>query len=182
MIVTDVQTLAEIALRTFIIYVAVLAGIRLSGKREIGELTPFDLVILLLLSNAVQNAMTGPDDSVSGGLVAAATLLLANAAVARLRLRSPRFRRFVEGVPVVLVAHGGIQFRNLERERITVEELKAAIREHEAEHVADVELAMLETDGSISVIRRAGDKGSDGGERFVRSQTRLVRTPRKKDR
>ncbi len=182
MIVTDVQTLAGIALRTLVIYIAVLIGIRLSGKREIGELTPFDLVILLLLSNSVQNAMTGPDTSVTGGLVAAATLLLVNAGIARLRLRSPRFRRFVEGVPVVLIAHGDIQFRNLDRERITVEELEAALREHEAARVADVELAMLETDGSISVIRRTGDKGGDGGERFAKSRKRLVRAHRTRNR
>jgi uncharacterized membrane protein YcaP (DUF421 family) len=166
----DPAVLGAIVLRTLIVYVAVLVGIRLTGKREIGQLTPFDLVILLLLSNAVQNAMTGPDTSVSGGLVAAASLLVVNTLVAQIRMRSHRFRRFVEGVPVVLVTHGEIQFRNLNHERITVEELEAVMREHEVMHIADVELAMLETDGTISVIRRARE---DGGERFVKSRKRL---------
>ena len=85
-------TLVEVALRTTIVYVVLLAGIRLAGKREIGQLTPFDLVVLLLISNAVQNAMTGPDTSVTGGVVAAVTLLLANFVVAQWRMRSARFR------------------------------------------------------------------------------------------
>ena len=78
------HTLLEIALRTTIIYVVVLIGIRLTGKREVGQMTPFDLVLLLLIANAVQNAMTGPDNSVTGGLAAALTLLGINAAVLRL--------------------------------------------------------------------------------------------------
>ena len=170
MLTYDPIILGEIALRTVIVYIAVLVGIRLTGKREIGQLTPFDLVILLLLSNAVQNAMTGPDTSVSGGLVAAASLLALNTLVAQVRMRSHRFRRFVEGVPVVLVTHGEIQFRSLNRERITVGELKALLREHEVTQVADVELAMLEIDGTISVIRHTRD---DGGEHFVKSRKRL---------
>ena len=170
MLTSDPAILGEIALRTVIVYVAVLVGIRLTGKREIGQLTPFDLVILLLLSNAVQNAMTGRDTSVSGGLVAAGSLLAVNTLVAQIRMRSPRFRRFVEGVPVILVAHGEIQFHNLTSERITVGELEAVLREHEVTQVADVELAMLEIDGTISVIRHTRD---DGGECFVKTRKRL---------
>lgn len=147
-------TLLEIAGRTIIVYGVLLAGIRLAGKREIGQLTPFDLVVLLLISNAVQNAMTGPDTSVTGGVVAAATLLVANAGVARLRQRSRHFQRWVEGIPIVLVAHGEIQVRNLLREHMTLEELMAALREHEVRDVRHVELAMLEVDGTVSVIRR----------------------------
>lgn len=145
--------LAGIALRTAIVYGVLLLGVRLAGKREIGQLTPFDLVVLLLISNAVQNAMTGPDTSVSGGIVAAGTLLAINAVVAQVRMRSMRFRRFVEGVPVVLVAHGEIQYRNLMHERITTEELLAALRQHEVDSVSMVEMAMLEIDGTVSVIR-----------------------------
>src|SRR3954463_16073566 len=94
------QGMGEIALRTAIVYVLLLVLIRLAGKREIGQLTPFDLVVLLLISNAVQNAMTGPDTSVTGGAVAAVTLIVINACVARLRQRSMKFQRFVEGVPI----------------------------------------------------------------------------------
>lgn len=162
--------LLEIAARTTIVYVVLLVGIRLAGKREIGQLTPFDLVVLLLLSNAVQNAMTGPDTSVTGGVVAAATLLLVNVAVAQWRMRSARFRRFVEGIPVMLVAHGQIQIRNLMRERMTSEELMSALRQHEVKNIEEVELALLEVDGSVSVIRR----DTHAPDRLVHTRKRLV--------
>lgn len=165
----DPSALFVIAARTVIVYAVLLAGIRLAGKREIGQLTPFDLVVLLLLSNAVQNAMTGPDTSVSGGIVAAASLLLTNALVAQLRMRSPRLRRFVAGIPIVLVAHGEVQYRNLMREHMTMDDLLAALREHEVGHVTQVELAMLEVDGSLSVLRR-DEKDPD---HVVRTRRRL---------
>ena len=143
----------EIIGRSIVVYVVVLVGLRLGGRREIGQLTPFDLVVILLVANAVQNAMVGTDTSLQGGLVAAATLLAVNAAVAQLRLRSTRLRRLVEGVPVVLIQHGEWVTANLRREALTEDEVLAAIREHgaigEVEHVA---LAVLETDGSVSVV------------------------------
>jgi uncharacterized membrane protein YcaP (DUF421 family) len=146
----------EIVVRTAIVYAFLVIGIRLSGKREVGQMTPFDLVVLLLLSNAVQNAMTGPDVSIAGGLVAAVTLFAVNAVVSRLRMRSRSFRSLVVGVPVILVSHGELVRTNLDREQITEDDLLAALREHEAENVTDVEQATLEVDGTISVIRRAG--------------------------
>ena len=167
---THLPTILEIAARTAIVYIVLLAGVRLAGKREIGQLTPFDLVVLLLISNAVQNAMTGPDTSVTGGVTAAASLLVINAAVAQVRMRSMRIRRWVEGVPIVLVAHGEIQFRNLLRERMTEDELMAALRQHEVSDVSCVELAMLEVDGTVTVIRRV----PDDPPRLVHSRRRLV--------
>src|SRR5713226_4110654 len=95
------HVLIFIALRTAVIYAVVLLGMRLSGKREVGQMTPFDLTLLLLLSNAVQNAMTGPDTSVLGGIVAAATLLVMNFLVAELAGGNRRFRKFVQGQPRV---------------------------------------------------------------------------------
>lgn len=145
--------LLEIVGRTLAVYVAVLAGLRLGGRREVGQLTPFDLVVVLLVANAVQNAMVGPDTSLAGGLVSAASLLVVNAVVARLRLRSPRLRELVEGMPVVLVQHGAWIPENLRRERLTKDEVLAALREHgEVADVSHVELAVLETDGSVSVV------------------------------
>ena len=145
--------LLEIVGRTLAVYVAVLAGLRLGGRREVGQLTPFDLVVVLLVANAVQNAMVGPDTSLVGGLVSAASLLVVNAVVARLRLRSPRLRELVEGMPVVLVQHGAWIPENLRRERLTEDEVLAALREHgEVADVSHVELAVLETDGSVSVV------------------------------
>ena len=112
----------------------------------------FDLVVLLLLANAVQNAMVGPDSSVSGGLVAAMTLLVLNGAVARLRLRSRRLRDLVEGSPTILVRHGRVIQANLDREGIDRDTLETAMREHGVAAIGDADLAVLEIDGSISVI------------------------------
>src|SRR6202795_4362126 len=102
------HTLLQIALRTGVIYLLVLIGVRLSGKREVGQMTPFDLTLLLLLSNAVQNAMTGPDTSLMGGVVAAATLLVLNYLVAEVSGGNRRFRKFVQGQPSLLVHDGQV--------------------------------------------------------------------------
>ncbi len=145
--------LLEIALRVAIVYAVVLAGIRLTGKREVGQMTPFDLVLLLLIANAVQNAMTGPDTSVTGGLVAALTLLLLNAGVTRLAWRYRKLRRVVEGNPTLLIYEGRMITDHLKREHISTEELEQALREHGISTVSDVYLATLEIDGSISVLK-----------------------------
>lgn len=146
-------SLLEIALRTAIVYLLVLAGIRLAGKREVGELTPLDLVLLLLIANAVQNAMTGPDTSVTGGLVAAATLLVVNATITRVVWRHKNIRSWVEGTPVLLIHKGKIVNENLRKEKLTREELNQALRQHGIASVAEVGLAMLEIDGSVSVLK-----------------------------
>src|ERR1700720_954786 len=100
---TNWHTVLEIALRTTAVYALVLVGIRLSGKREVGQMTPFDLTLLLLLSNSVQNAMTGPDTSLLGGAIAAFTLLVLNYGVGSISGRNRLFRKFVEGEPSLLV-------------------------------------------------------------------------------
>src|SRR5258707_3716400 len=102
------HVLLEIVLRTAVVYVIVLLGVRLSGKREVGQMTPFDLVLLLLISNSVQNAMTGPDTSVLGGVVAAATLLILNYVVAEFSGGNRRFRKLIQGQPTLLVHDGQI--------------------------------------------------------------------------
>lgn len=165
----DARQLFEIAGRTAIVYGVLLVFIRITGKRQIGQMTPFDMIVLLLISNAVQNAMTGPDTSVTGGTVAAVTLLLVNALVSMLRLRWPPIRRFVEGVPVVLIQHGDIMYNNLRHQGITIEELETSLREHECRSEKDVDLAMLEIDGSVSVIRKLR------GGKYVKTRKRLIR-------
>ena len=142
----------NIILRTVVVYLMILIGLRLSGKREIGQMAVFDLVLLLLIANAVQNAMVGPDTSLLGGLVAAAVLLALNAGVAWLRLRSMRLRRLIEGSPSLLILHGQVIKERLRREGVDVETLETAIREHGVEDLSDVEMAVLEIDGSISVV------------------------------
>ena len=148
--------LLEIIIRTIAVYLVILIGLRLAGKREIGQMTVFDLVVLLLIANAVQNAMVGPDTSLVGGILAAIVLLLVNAAVAGLRLRSPRLRRLVEGTPTLLVLHGEVIPQHMRREGIDEESLLVALREHGVAEISEVEMAVLEIDGSISVIPVSG--------------------------
>lgn len=145
-------TALTITVRTLAVYLVILAGLRLSGKREMGQMTVFDLVVLLLLANSVQNAMVGPDTSLLGGILAAAVLLAANALIARLRLRSPRFRRWVEGTPTLLVLHGQVLAQHMRREEVDEESLLAALREHGLADLSQVDMAVLEIDGSISVV------------------------------
>jgi uncharacterized membrane protein YcaP (DUF421 family) len=147
----------NIVLRTTVIYLIILIGLRLTGKREIGQMTVFDLVVLLLLANAVQNAMVGPDTSLIGGILAAVVLLVLNTAVARLRLRWPRLRRLIEGSPTLLVLHGEVIADHLRREGLDRETLEAALREHGVSTLDDVEMAVLEIDGSISVVPAGGE-------------------------
>lgn len=159
----------EIIFRTSVIYSMLLVGIRLTGKREVGQLTPFDFVLLLVVSNAVQNAMIGPDTSLSGGLIAMGTLLTLNAVVAKAGTKYPRFRKFVDGMPAVLISHGQVQWLTLNRENISEDELMAALREHEVEKIEEVSLAMIEVDGGISVIRKADDEDDDATTKYIHS-------------
>jgi len=146
----------NIVLRTAAVYLAILLGLRLAGKREIGQMTVFDLVVLLLIANAVQNAMVGPDTSLTGGILAAGLLLALNAAVARSRLRWPRLRRLIEGSPTLLVLHGEVLAEHVRREGLDEETLEAVVREHGVADLSQVEMAVLEIDGSISVIPSGG--------------------------
>lgn len=150
---TNLHTAIEILVRTGVIYLFVLAGVRLSGKREVGQMTPFDLTLLLLLSNAVQNAMTGPDTSLVGGVVAAGTLLVMNYVVADLAGLNRRFRKFVQGSPTLLIHNGELLASHMAREHVTMDEVERALREHGIAHIQDVSLAVLEVDGSISVLK-----------------------------
>ena len=144
----------NIAFRSIVIYLVVLVGLRLTGKREVGQMASFELVLLLLIANAVQNAMTGPDTTLSGGLVAASTLLLLNWIMTRLVWRSKKFRSFVEGNPTLLIHQGKYLVKNMSREMIVVADIEQALREHGVNDVSEVALAVLEVDGTISVLRK----------------------------
>jgi uncharacterized membrane protein YcaP (DUF421 family) len=149
----EVQTLLGIAARTAAVYAVVLVGVRLSGKREVGQMTPFDLTLLLLLSNSVQNAMTGSDTSLPGGVVAAFTLLLLNYFVAMASGRSRRLRKIIQGQPTLLIHDGQVIPEHMNRERVSMDELNRALREHGINGCHDVALAVLEVDGSISCLK-----------------------------
>lgn len=150
---TSWHVVLEIVLRTAMIYVLVLFGIRLTGKREVGQMTPFDLTLLLLLSNSVQNAMTGPDTSLLGGIAAASVLLLLNYLLADLSGINRRFRRFLQGSPTLLVYHGKPIMSHMAREHVSMDALESALREHGVSCIPDVALAVLEVDGAISVLK-----------------------------
>ena len=147
------HVLLQIVLRTGVIYLLVLIGVRLSGKREVGQMTPFDLTLLLLLSNSVQNAMTGPDTSLAGGAVAASTLLVLNYLVANVSGSNRYFRRWVEGEPSLLIHDGQVIQSHMARERVSMDELNRALREHGINSFDQVALAVLEVDGSISCLK-----------------------------
>jgi uncharacterized membrane protein YcaP (DUF421 family) len=143
----------QIVARTGLVYVGVFVGLRAMGKRELGQMNVFDLVVVLLIANAVQNAMTGPDFSLQGGLLAAAVLLVANRAVALVGWRWNAWG-LLEGSPTVLVQEGQFIDPALRRERVSKHDIEQAMREHGVEQLDHVRLAVLETDGSISIVPR----------------------------
>ena len=153
MLPAHAHTLVEIALRTGVIYLLVLIGIRISGKREVGQMTPFDLTLLLLISNSVQNAMTGPDTSLAGGVVAATTLLVLNYLVADVSGLNRRFRKYIQGEPSLLVLDGEVIESHMAKEHVSMDELERALREHGVGTYKQAALAVLEVDGSISVLK-----------------------------
>jgi uncharacterized membrane protein YcaP (DUF421 family) len=149
--------LANVGLRCVVMYLVFLVGLRLFGKREVGQFTFFDLALVLLVANALQPAMTGPDTSVGAGLVVVAVLLVVNYLASRLRLQSPLIRSLLEGHPTVIAQHGVWFEQAMRHEGLDQDDAMKALREHGIENVKDVELAVLETDGSISVVPAGGD-------------------------
>jgi uncharacterized membrane protein YcaP (DUF421 family) len=145
--------LLEKTIRTLVVYGAVLIGLRLAGKRELSQLNPFDLVVLLLLSNTVQNAIIGNDNSVIGGLFGAAVLLLTNHFLVRYLFKSGRLDA-MEGNPDVLVSGGKVMHDRLKEELITVAELEGAARRQGIRSIADVEECRLETGGALTFVER----------------------------
>jgi uncharacterized membrane protein YcaP (DUF421 family) len=141
-----------IVLRTLAVYFVVLFGLRIFGKRQLGQMSIGDLVMILLIANAVQNAMVGPDTSLIGGLVAAMVLLVVNVLVVRALSRNSRAERFFEGTPTLLVKDGNYVEANLRHEGLARDEVDMAIREHGIGDASTVRVAYLEPDGTISVI------------------------------
>ncbi len=142
----------NIAVRSLLVYAAVFLGLRLMGKRELGQMTVFDLVVVLLIANAVQNAMVGADFSVQGGILAAFVLLAANRIVAMLRLHRGIWGRLIEGKPTLLVKDGKVLASALRKEELDQADVEMAAREHGIRTIAEVQMAVLETDGSISIV------------------------------
>ena len=142
----------EIIFSSVVIYLFIVIAIRLFGKKEIAQLSIADLVFILLISNAVQNAMVAGDNTLNGGMIAAATLFLINMIFKFATYRSKKLTELVEGDPVMLIHDGKVIKNHLDKEKITMEELEAAIREHGVQSVSKVNLAVLEVDGNISIL------------------------------
>ena len=164
----DPGSLAEIAARTLVVYAVLLVGLRLAGKRELGQMTTFDLVVILVISNAVQNAMVGANTSLTGGLVAALTLLAVNAVVGWLALRSPLVRAGLRGEPALLAYDGELIREHLRREGVDESEVMQALREHGIEDLGTVKMVVLEVDGTMSVI--PADAASSRTRRRIRGR------------
>ena len=148
-------SVVEKIVRSVVVYLFLLAAFRFTGKRQVGQLTPFDLVVLLVISNVVQNAVIGPDNSLGGGLLGAVVILALNGLLVEVTYRSKRLRRVLEASPTVLVHNGKLVERNLASERITLDDLHAAMRRAGVVDIAHVRVAVLEENGGISVIPRA---------------------------
>lgn len=144
-------------LRAILVYALVLVLMRLSGKRAVGQFTPFDLVLLILIGNAVQNGINGGDNSLTGAAIMASTLMVLNYAMAMLISRNHRAERMIEGAPVVLAHDGKVFPRVLRRELVSEEDFKEALRMNNIEDVSSVHLALLETNGHITVMAKARD-------------------------
>lgn len=144
--------LLEKILRPMIVYAFLVISLRLSGKRELVQLNPFDLVVLLTLSNTVQNAIIGDDNSVSGGLIGAASLLLVNYLVVRFLYGHDKLEQIVEGESDVLVENGKVRSDRLKKELITIHQLEAAARKQGFDSLADVEKCVLEPTGTLAFV------------------------------
>ena len=141
-----------IVLSTAAVYFFIVLGIRLFGKKEFAQLSVTDLVFVLLISNAVQNAMVGENSTLVGGLVAATTLFVINFGLKFLIFKFPKLQKFISGSPKMLIYHGVVNETNVRAARISINELIETVREHGVHSIKDVDLAVLESDGNISVL------------------------------
>lgn len=146
----------DVILRSTAVYFFMMIALRVFGKKELSQLNTADVILILLISNSVQNAMVGNDTSLSGGLAAAIVLFAINYILKKLMFKYKKFSDFIQEKPEILVHNGTLEFKTLSKLNITSDELREAMREHGVENFKDVKLAMLEIDGNISII--SGDK------------------------
>ena len=153
----DYHCLLDVAFRSTVVYIFMIVAFRIFGKRELSQLSIADLVLIVLISNAVQNAMVGENTSLVSGITAATVLFSLNMLLGYLMFRSKRIRTLIQSEPVTLIYNGKIIEKNLNDVLLTLDELNSAIREHGVSKIEDVSLAILEADGNISVISGNND-------------------------
>jgi uncharacterized membrane protein YcaP (DUF421 family) len=149
--------LLEKIIRPIIVYFALIVGLRLAGKRELAQINPFDLVVLLTLSNTVQNAIIGSDNSITGGLIGAATLLAVNFLVVQFVYKNDRIEEMVEGKEDVLMDHGVVDHKALDRDAISLTELTSAAHKQGFGSLEEVDRAVLEPEGGVSFLPKKPD-------------------------
>jgi uncharacterized membrane protein YcaP (DUF421 family) len=143
----------ELIARAAIVYAALMVMVRLTGKRTVGQFTPFDLLVVMLLSESVSNALSADDNSVVGGLILAATLVSLNTLVAVASSRSRKIEKMTEGTPVLVGRDGRLFPEVLKRERVGIGEVEKALRENDCD-LADMKFAFLESDGNFSIQKK----------------------------
>ncbi len=149
-----IESILKIIASTSIIYIFILVALKFFGRKELAQLSTIDLVFILLLSNSVQNAMVGTNSTVYGGITAATTLFVINFILKKVTFKNKKINEFIQGNPILLIYKGNVQDKNLNKCGISIEELKEAVREHGVDSFLDVDLAMLEIDGNISILSR----------------------------
>lgn len=143
----------ELTLRAAVVYFALLLMVRISGKRTIGQFTPFDLLVVMLLSESVSASLSGGDDSLLAGLILASTLILINLAIAYATARSHKLHTLIEGRPILIGRHGDIFTNKLQAQHISMADVEQALREADCE-LKDMRYAFLEADGTISILQK----------------------------
>ncbi len=146
------ESILAIAFRSIAVYLFIVLAIRIFGKKELAQLSVVDLVFILLISNSVQNAMVGDNSTLLGGLVAATSLFIVNMTLKNIFFKSQKISQLFQGIPLILVYHGKELSQNILQAKISHEELEAAVREHGVEKIKQVDLAVFEVDGNISVL------------------------------
>ena len=146
--------IAALVLRAVVVYGFLLVALRVAGRRELAQMTSFDLVLLLVISNAVQNSINAGDNSLTGGIISAVVLVLLNWTIGYATFRWRRVERLVEGKPLRIVSDGKVHMGALKRELLTLSELRSALRKQGIVRIADCRLVVLEPDGTLSVVRR----------------------------
>lgn len=173
----DLHPILDVALRSLCVYLFMVFAIRLFGKNQLSQLNAGDVILLLLISNAVQNAMVGENTSLEGGLVAALVLFAANFILKKFIFKSPAIKKLIQSEPEILLRDGVIDQEKLKELEISMDELREAVREHGVEDPEDVKLAVLEVDGNISVISM--EKNKNQNTVFSRHKRKFPRKSRR---
>lgn len=154
----------EFVVRGVIVYAFLLVFLRITGKRNVGQYDPFDLILLLVLSNAVQNSMNAGDNSLIGGLISATTLIICHSVMAHITYRNPRLSRLIDGKPQRLIENGQVIKETMASEHLTADDLQAALHAAGCLHAWEVERATIETNGQITIVMRNRDSEAKDGD------------------